>query len=462
MMANQIEEKQGKLKEIGKILKSQYRGIDTVIDKIMDQIETWYIFDKLLYKPTIICLWSLTSHGKTSLIRDLVKLLNMYEDYIEIDLSKTDDSGRFGFYKGPISSKVYSVIKDTDDKAVVLIDEIQKIKTSPSYNEIWSLLSDGKLGSGHFAINKIDAVINALTAVINEYTDSAFESEVLRMASGTPADNNNGYNNRQYGWNPNTQPIPLARKYLIEAFAEAISIQDFNDLSPLFDFHDFSQVKTTFPFGFRNTMLRAINSNAITIKNILDIPGFVYVKPLMEIAKRHRKNLIDKYSQVSSRDPLVLSKLLIFITGNVDGLYTDCKNTNISPDELYAKTLKLTVDDLKNELLKVFLPEEVSRFGGSHIIYPSFPSKIYREIIEDKLTQIEADVKEMTGITLTLKTEKYIKYLESVSVVASQGVRPQISKIYSEVNSIIPKLIKKAELENLKSISIASLKNKYD
>jgi len=408
----------------------------------------------LLYKPLVINLAGLTSTGKTSLVRDLVKSLNMYEQFVEIDLSKAYEGERTGMFSGgPVSSRIHARFEDTDSKGIVLIDEFQKINNNPSYNEVWSLLSDGKLGNSHYTLTRIDSTIRMLSGFIEEFKDNAMELEYLKNTSG----DNSQFNMR--GWNPTTQAIPFGKKYIIDSFLDTIKITSIDSLQPLFDFHDFGLNKTGFIFGFSNMLRNEYSEGNIDIKGILSIPGYTYVTPLIEIARQYRKILVDKYNAITGRDPLVFSKLLIFTAENVDGLYTDSKNTNISADELHEKTLKLTLSELKNELLKVFKPEEVSRLGANFIIYPSLSLKAFQMIINDKITEIEADVFRITGIKINLKTKKFSEYLEDVSIVASQGARPVISRVYAEINKIVPKLVKNATLSELKTISVSSLKD---
>jgi cell division protease FtsH len=454
-----IEQKQKYLKEIGENLKKRFHGIDTIIDKIIDQIETWYLFDDLLYRPTVINLFGLTATGKSTLVKDLVKSLNMYEKFIDIDLGKSFNytkSTMFFRDEGPITSRIYNTLKDTDEKGILLIDEIQKMKDQNAsvFNEIWGLLSDGKIGSGHVAINKVDALIDMLESEITNYQDAITEFEYMRN-SNNPDPNSFNYSEMKIkGWNPITQPIPYSKKYYINNYLNSITLENFEDLRPLFDYHNFSLNKTGYPFGFDNILKKMYENNKITLNKILELPNFAFIKPLIKIAQNYKKYLIDKYNKVSSKDPLVFSKLLIFITGNVNDLYLDSKNINISADELHQKTMKLTTDDLKNELLKIFKPEEVSRFGGNFIIFPSLSSEAFRSIIIDKLEQIEKDVKNISNIKVKLITDKYLDYLERASIVASLGARPVISRIYTEINIVVPKLIKTAKLNNLSSISI--------
>ena len=257
-----IEQKQKYLKEIGENLKKRFHGIDTIIDKIIDQIETWYLFDDLLYRPTVINLFGLTATGKSTLVKDLVKSLNMYEKFIDIDLGKSFNytkSTMFFRDEGPITSRIYNTLKDTDEKGILLIDEIQKMKDQNAsvFNEIWGLLSDGKIGSGHVAINKVDALIDMLESEITNYQDAITEFEYMRN-SNNPDPNSFNYSEMKIkGWNPITQPIPYSKKYYINNYLSSITLENFEDLRPLFDYHNFSLNKTGYPFGFDNILKKA-------------------------------------------------------------------------------------------------------------------------------------------------------------------------------------------------------------
>ena len=67
---------------------------------------------------------------------------------------------------------------------------------------------------------------------------------------------------------------------------------------------------------------------------------------------------------------------------------------------------------------------------------------------------MEVDIKETSGISVLLSTDKYVDYIYKIGVIASQGARPLISRIYTEINSVVPKLVKYAKLNNLEVISV--------
>jgi hypothetical protein len=45
-------------------LKKEFFGIDSIIDKIVDTIQTWYLIPEMQERPAIINLWGLTGVGR--------------------------------------------------------------------------------------------------------------------------------------------------------------------------------------------------------------------------------------------------------------------------------------------------------------------------------------------------------------------------------------------------------------
>jgi len=414
--------------------------------------------------------------GKTNLVRDLAKLLGMYEKYCEIDVSRSHDDvdsrargggSRFGFgnSSSSVASKLFGVVKDTSEKAILLIDEIQKLNNvGGRYNDVWNLLSDGRLGSGISILSRFESLISDLEFTFEDYDTAMRELAYYKDTNPKGVIDEFGGNilNQQQRWNPYNQPIPTNRRYTIERVEDIVEIKTFEEFSPIFDFIEYGNLQTQFPFGFREYVRCKIASGEMSVDDIWKIPGLFYTKSLLILLKNSQKKVLEKFSDVTGRDPLVFSKLLIFVAGNVDGLYKDYDNINISADELHEKTLKLSSENLKTELLKVFAAEEVARFGGNHIIYPSLNDQSFREIITDTIKLIETDALKTTGIKVKLCSKPYIDYLYKVGVTASLGARPLISRVQSEVSTILPKLIKSAILSGEKEISVTSLKQKYN
>jgi len=64
------------------------------------------------------------------------------------------------------------------------------------------------------------------------------------------------------------------------------------------------------------------------------------------------------------------SKMLIFISGNIDEAYEmsgDVSNSDIDADVFHEFSKKINIINIKNALTKRFKPEQIARFGNNHI-----------------------------------------------------------------------------------------------
>lgn len=131
-------------------LKSDFVGIDEIIDNLLDYIQIWYLVPEILTRPIVVCLWGMTGVGKTDLVRRLVKYLDFQERFVEVELGNTDNTTFFNSVNAILTA---NGITD-ENPAIVLFDEIQRFYTveadgspvqSTKFNDFWELLSDGRL-----------------------------------------------------------------------------------------------------------------------------------------------------------------------------------------------------------------------------------------------------------------------------------------------------------------------------
>jgi cell division protease FtsH len=74
-LKEEIKYKQWLLENARQVLKDEFVGIDNVIDKVVDSLNTWFLFPELQERPVVINLWGMTGVGKTALIIRLSNLL---------------------------------------------------------------------------------------------------------------------------------------------------------------------------------------------------------------------------------------------------------------------------------------------------------------------------------------------------------------------------------------------------
>jgi Peptidase family M41/ATPase family associated with various cellular activities (AAA) len=161
-----IANKKKQLEECKKYLKSEFIGIDDIIDELINYLQIWYLIPEILTRPIIVNLWGMTGVGKTDLIRKMVKFIDFQDRFAEIELSNIDQSN----WKSTVS-QIFKDNEINDEKpAIVLFDEIQRFNTldqdgnplpQTKFIDFWELLSDGRLSkkerydSDYFLFNYI-------------------------------------------------------------------------------------------------------------------------------------------------------------------------------------------------------------------------------------------------------------------------------------------------------------------
>lgn len=147
-MCSELKSKDKKLSEIRTKLKETFIGIDAVIDKFIDAIRIWYLMPELMTRPVIVNLWGLTGTGKTTLVREFVKLANFNDSFVEVQMDENNNG-----YSKSIKSHIERAGIETNAPSILLLDEIQRFRTVDStgmdvetkqFPDVWMLLSDGK------------------------------------------------------------------------------------------------------------------------------------------------------------------------------------------------------------------------------------------------------------------------------------------------------------------------------
>lgn len=162
------ELRQEKLDEAVAILKSEFVGLDDIIDSIKKSIIPWYITPEIIERPVVISLWGLTGTGKTSVVRRLVQLLGLTGKtaFFDCGLEANESSS------GSIADKIEEVFDIEDDfdslnssgenklgDAVFVFDEFQYARTidengcellkSP-LRPIWNIIDNGKVSVSEY------------------------------------------------------------------------------------------------------------------------------------------------------------------------------------------------------------------------------------------------------------------------------------------------------------------------
>ena len=388
------------LKKINQKLKQKFIGIDNQIDAVTRSIETWYTFPELISRPVIVCLWGMTGVGKTDLIRNLVQELKMSEKYIEIQLDPKNYYDTI--YQKLKNSNIYS-----GDSAIMLLDEIQRFRTinddgtekeAVAYKDIWELLSDGKISS------------TTKTQILSSIIEDRYYNE------GEDLEDND------------------------------------EDLDPL-DIDENSIGKTP----KKNKKYNMSPYCAGKIKELTCTKESI--ESIMQWSKEKKNQELEKALKSEESVSTDYSKLLIFISGNLDSAFigsSDVDNVDIDANILHELTKKINFMDIKKNLSFRFRPEQIARFGNNHIVYPSLSESTFKKLIKRKVKDsLNIFKNKSKNFPKIIVDNSVYKSLYVNGVFPSQGTRPIFSTISNIFDNNLPYSFSLALERNIDTIKLS-------
>jgi hypothetical protein len=160
-------------------------------------------------------------------------------------------------------------------------------------------------------------------------------------------------------------------------------------------------------------------------------------EPLMDIMAWSADDVqshLHAFRQQSTAWETDYSKLLIFVSGNLDEMYEDIaksvQDCDTDADIFHALTKKLSIIDVKKALSKRFKPEQIARLGNEHVIYPSFNRATYQKLIEKSCANYLHDIEQTSHLRFDLAPQVKAE-IYSNAVFPSQGTRPLFSSIHA-------------------------------
>jgi hypothetical protein len=347
--------KQQKLELVKARLKTEFMGIDQVIDEVVNGISSWYLFPDLQEKPITINLWGLTGVGKSSLINRLAELIGFQQKYYRIDLGEIENGSWM------IKDHLENIYENDNGYPIILaFDEFQYARSLSadgaeidrnSSRIIWQLLDAGlfQIMRDSFRIEEISQLITRLKRL---------------LLNGVKVENGRVVARQEYFINQ----MELESDYGNYCNENAqLEFQDvfFVPLRYLQDIYNAAKEMFNCSFDVKEKLLKCNGSKTIAL-------------------------LTDVLNIAISPKTVDCSKALIFILGNLDEAYTMSSNFNpdMDADEFHDQSLKITVPIIKKVLQHYFRNEQISRLGNRHIIYPAFSKNTFKKIIGLQLKRI--------------------------------------------------------------------------
>ena len=431
---NVLKEKDEKLKEARHILKTEFFGIDSVIDGIVDSFRTWYLFPDAISKPIVVNLWGMTGCGKTSLVNRLCDLLELNGEMMYYNLAKLDEDSSDDMEEN-IKNSVSGQVKTP----VFVLDEFQYAATIDSnglekdnktaLKTIWELIDTGKL---YTKITKYTA---------NQLSRLEFMVSIM-INCGVRVENGNLVNLDNFIKEKKNISYTYSLGKMFNVKHEGITSD--NDQSSWSEFIDgyVDNDPGIWLSGESLALLMDVYGplydSGITIDKLKEIVMGMklseFLVLLMMLEERSKKGYFRDYSNS-----------IIFVIGNIDEAYEISYNMNpdMDADLFHEMTSKLTVVDIKKALQKRFRNEQIARLGSIMFLYPSFSVADFNDIITFYLNKACENSADKYGAELSYDQSLHdIIYKEFVF--PTQGTRPIISGVYDIMESKISAFIIKA------------------
>lgn len=427
-----------KLQQTKDKLKSEFVGIDKIIDRVIDSITPWYITPEVLERPTVVSLWGLTGTGKTSLIRKLIKYLDLSGKSLFFDCGEQGGDSDSRLFSDKLDDLFESsVIKENDPRYtkedleklglsvdqeqgitrtdpldyVFIFDEFQYLKTkNPSTGEeesrpegraIWGLMDSGLVD-----INRYNYKTKQF---LDYYEDMEFFNE-----------SHPGVTLEEGKFPESLSPI-LKQTLSYYRWADDVEKEEKGGYDVIMD-EDFS-----FLIKKLNLLKKGLGFKVgDEIKKLKTLDEFI-------IFMKDYVNLLSKPKIINC------SKSLVFVLGNLDEAFEltgDDLDPDIDADVYHEITSKITCMDIKTSLRKRFRDEQVGRLGNNIIIYPSLQRKDFQEIIEREVSRISDKFEKHNGIKISV-SDNFKRLIYSEGCFPIQGVRP----LFSTINYLISPLL---------------------
>jgi len=467
-----ISDKNAKLESVKEVLKTEFIGLDDVIDNIIDNVRPYYIFPKSLKRPLVINLFGMTATGKTDLVQRMITLIGLEKKYVRFDVGECANANAFRIRE----DFTQKLCKKNDNNMVIVFDEIQFGRTisekgeeinRDSLRSMWELIDSGVLtmpNSFDYSIlnyfeglksidfnfyfdNRLKCKSPDISLAINQLMSDTLYSTSTISSFDIDRAHIHALFNSDSGDILKEFPECVNDKWLDFNLLRTKTKRIYSLISPSSGIDGLSLIaeKVWKKMCIMNTNLHANYTYESYINRLI----------LLGTKEDIIKELFSSVISGASSKTYDFSKSLIFIIGNIDEAYnmSHSSNPDADADIFHQNSLEITQPKIKDALSKRFRMEQIGRLGNNIIIYPSFSCDSYKKIIK-KLLQSRIDYfKKEFKLNLTFD-EKLEDILYKESVFPSQGVRPVLSSITTFIDSYISKIISDIILKNINTNNI--------
>lgn len=418
-------------------LKKEFVGIDEQIDSIMNNVRVWFLYPQLQISPCVVNIFGMTGCGKSSLVRRIAQLLDIEKNLVYFNFCAINELSSW-----EIEQDIEVQLDNECSNRMFVYDEFQYAATLDAHGEekdnknglkpFWELLDTGVLHK-RTSFWEIRDVFKVLIYMVKINAVCPME-----IVNGTWVNaeeclmNFNSYDRQQFSqvFNYNSSKNNGAKRLI-----------DINTTED--DYACSSTEPINESFFLKSQILRRFTELYRKAYNVVCDSSDVYHK----LEEMPATDICDLFSDVYEKSQkgydLKFNNSIIFVIANLDEAYDVAFNVNpdMSPDQFYNITKKISIVDVKKALQKRFRNEQIARLGNIHVIYPSFTSKSFGKIIDLHLDGYKKTAKELCG--LDIEFDKSIKkVIFDEAVYPTHGTRPIFSTIHEIIKTKLPYIIR--------------------
>lgn len=431
-----VTEKTRLLEEASIQLKKEFIGIDYQIDQVLDNLRTWYLFPELQERPMVISLFGMSGCGKTQLVKRISELLHIEEDYVYFNFARIEEMTSW-----EIEDNIEEEISNDKPNRMFIYDEFQYAATLDKKGQekdkksglktFWELLDTGIFHRrySYREAKSLNRLLGYMQVIDREYP----------------------INIKECVW---TNQKECLRDY---------NDYDIRELSTYFTINNHKEKETEYPIGHSRAKAETFLQESyysmlyrFYISKYGDMTEIDFHNMVLKYDCREWMDLIkDCLKYYSKGYDMNFKQSVIFVIANLDEAYKVSFDVNpdMSPDQFYNITKKLTIVDIKEALKERFRNEQIARLGNTYVIYPSFSSESFRKIIDLYLGKYAEKVFNETGYTIEYD-ESINKIVYKEGVFPTHGTRPILSTIQEIVKSKLPFVVEKIYKEGIEAEAI--------